>query len=302
MLTLGSPINIPKRKWQGGNISLPLQGLIRPDSAGAPWAQTAPAKKQKTERETTSQHIYAPPPATLHQSQSFPHNTLIVDPRSLQLQNQYLPHNPSAIDPRSLQLQNQYLPHNPSMVNPRPPQVQNQNQNQYPSQNPSSLQPRPPRLQNVASLNPMTVLQGTFIAALNSKPDLLPSNPTQDPVRSSRIDRIAHIMWQLVFKQDELMKDITAKASMFAQIKLRALAKLNYLPSWWLLREAACDFMKRQRWVVNDSNMQTLWKDTLEWCKRVETKLGMQNDGATATKEETSETSPAQEQHVKVET
>lgn len=72
------------------------------------------------------------------------------------------------------------------------------------------------------------------------------------------------------------MKDITAKASMFSQLKLRTLARLNYLPSWWYLREMACSLMDRQGWLVDDRDMQSFWKETVEWCSRAEIKLGVQ--------------------------
>ena len=82
------------------------------------------------------------------------------------------------------------------------------------------------------------------------------------------------------------MKEITAKASMLPQLKLRALARLNYLPSWWFMREMGCGVMVRQGWLTDDNEMQSLWKGTLEWCKRVETKVGMQGDSTTAPRQE----------------
>ncbi len=82
------------------------------------------------------------------------------------------------------------------------------------------------------------------------------------------------------------MKDVTIKASMLPQIKLRALAKLNYLPSWWVLREISLNVMMRQGWLIADDEMQMLWMNTLDWCRRVEEKVGMQGDHVALTKQE----------------
>ncbi|KAJ8118573.1 hypothetical protein OPT61_g476 [Boeremia exigua] len=165
-----------------------------------------------------------------------------------------------------------------------------------------SLHLRPLQLQPGEQRHPLATFQMIFLRALQNEPNLTPPTPTQIPVDSTRIDRITHAMWQVVFQHDIMMKDVTTKASMLPQMKLRALAKLNYLPSWWILREVACSLMLRQSWLVNDGEMETLWRDTIDWCKRVEAKVGMQGDKVPAPKREASETSPAQEQTVKVET
>lgn len=118
--------------------------------------------------------------------------------------------------------------------------------------------------------------QKIFLAALKGSPALVSGNPLHSPVNSQRIDNVTHAMWQVVFNHEDMMKDITAKASMFSQLKLRTLARLNYLPSWWYLREMACSLMDRQGWLVDDRDMQSFWKETVEWCSRVEIKLGVQ--------------------------
>lgn len=80
-------------------------------------------------------------------------------------------------------------------------------------------------------------------------------------------------MWDVVFVKADMMNNVTMKAAMFPQLKLRALAKLNWLPSWWFLREMALDVMARSGWLVDDNERQGEWKESVEWCKKVEMKL-----------------------------
>ncbi|KAF2621637.1 hypothetical protein BU25DRAFT_482612 [Macroventuria anomochaeta] len=158
--------------------------------------------------------------------------------------------------------------------------------NQSFAQNPSSSPLRPPHVQQPGKPNLNDMPQKIFLAALQSNRTLVPANPVNNPLNSQRIDAVAHAMWQVIFINENMMKGITTKASMLPQLKLRALARLNYLPSWWFIREMACGVMARQGWLMDDSEMQGLWKETVEWCTRVEIKVGMQGDSAAATKQE----------------
>ncbi|XPS92313.1 hypothetical protein M3J09_001712 [Ascochyta lentis] len=221
---LGSPIAIQKRKWQGDNVSLPLQGLTQPENVGdsAPVAQMIPTKMQRTGHESNVEYLTMP----------------------------------------ALPLRNQSFNQNPATFTPRPSQFQQSNQ-----------QP---------SLNDWP--EKVFMTAIQSNRNLLSGNPAINPVDSRRIDNIAHAMWQVVFNHENMMRDVTAKVAMFSTLKLRALARLNYLPSWWYLREMACTVMMRQGWVVDDREMQELWRETVEWCGRVEVKMGVHSDSAGASK------------------
>lgn len=98
---------------------------------------------------------------------------------------------------------------------------------------------------------------------------------------SKRIDTLTHAMWDVAFEQELLMKDFTMKAAMLPSSKLRALARLNYLPSWWFLRTKACEIIAEAKWPIDDTEMQTLWNETLNWAKKVENKFGMQGDTVT---------------------
>ena len=153
-----------------------------------------------------------------------------------------------------------------------PPRTQNL------SQIPTSSPVRPPQIQQPSSQQ--DACQAIFLAAIRTNRSLLPSNSSIDPIYSQSIDNIAHAMWQVAFNNEKTMNDVTAKASMFSQLKLRTLAKLNYLPSWWFMREMACGVMQRQSFNMDDREMQTLWKETVEWCARVEVRLGVQGENA----------------------
>ena len=138
--------------------------------------------------------------------------------------------------------------------------------------------------------------QQLFIMAIQKDKSLVPVNP----VTSRYLDNMAYAMWDIAFKQDVWMNDATLKGSMLPQLKLRALARLNYLPSWWYLRGVARDLCERRGLLIDDREMQELWSDTLAWCKRVEARTGMQGDNA-APKPEDREASSAPEQVRKVE-
>lgn len=151
--------------------------------------------------------------------------------------------------------------------------------NQTLPQGPPGAHAKPPEPHQAGLLNKVDLPQWIFLTAVQRNKELCQLDPYQTTVNSARIDSIAHAMWDVVFERESLMKEVTIKASMLPQIKLRALAKLNYLPSWWFLRDMACGIMARQKWLLDDSDMQTLWNSTLEWCRRVELKVGMQSDG-----------------------
>jgi hypothetical protein len=134
-------------------------------------------------------------------------------------------------------------------------------------------------------LVPIDWRQKVFLAALKAGKPLLPANPLINPVTSRRIDNITHAMWQVVFANELMMQNVTKYSAMFSQLKLRALAKLNYLPSWWYLRDMACDIMKQQGWNVDDSEMQGVWLETVEWCVNLCAKWDVQNNGSSLAKQ-----------------
>jgi hypothetical protein len=117
-----------------------------------------------------------------------------------------------------------------------------------------------------------TIPQQIFMATFKRNTSLTPVAPTTNPISSRRIDAIAHGMWDVVFQRDAMMTDITMKAALFTPLKLRALARLNWLPSWWFLRGMAVTLMRQQGWLVDDSERMGEWTEAVEWCKKAEIK------------------------------
>lgn len=148
----------------------------------------------------------------------------------------------------------------------------------HPAMNPlfnPQASPQPsiqPSLQPAQQPTQTGIPQQIFLAALKRNNALYPVAPKTNPIGSRRIDAIAHSMWDVVFAREAMMTEVTMKAALFAPLKLRALARLNWLPSWWFLREMAVTLMKQQGWLVDDSERQGEWREAVEWCKKAETK------------------------------
>ncbi|KAI0605344.1 Herpes-BLLF1 domain-containing protein [Pyrenophora tritici-repentis] len=116
-----------------------------------------------------------------------------------------------------------------------------------------------------------------------------PSNTSAPTLTSPDIDRIAHSMWDVAFKNRHLFHYACQYSAMFTPLKLRILAKINFLPSWWFLREAVINGVRGLRvakvkvggeeegvktWRVDDSEMSKFWGQARRFCEDVEVKLG----------------------------
>jgi hypothetical protein len=101
-----------------------------------------------------------------------------------------------------------------------------------------------------------------LVAMLKSDPTLLPSSPT-DPVLSTHIDNIAYKMWQcsLTHKNGATLAQANKYSAMLNEVKLRTLARLNFLPSWWFLREQALVGLRSMNRLIDDSAMIKQYKD-----------------------------------------
>ncbi|KAJ4371260.1 hypothetical protein N0V83_004477 [Neocucurbitaria cava] len=113
---------------------------------------------------------------------------------------------------------------------------------------------------------------------LRLNPGLLPKDPATDAITSKHIDDITHAMWQLAFNHDALLQQASSYGAMFSHLKLSALAKLNFLPSWWFLREMIVKLLKGKEvsgWVVDDSVMDVTWRDACHLCRALMVKRGM---------------------------
>jgi hypothetical protein len=58
---------------------------------------------------------------------------------------------------------------------------------------------------------------------------------------------------------------------MFSPLKLAALAKLNFLPSWWFFRGGVMKGLPKMigERMVDDGEMQREWKEAVYWCMAI---------------------------------
>ncbi|KAG9189087.1 hypothetical protein G6011_05955 [Alternaria panax] len=103
---------------------------------------------------------------------------------------------------------------------------------------------------------------------LQTHPSLCPSSPSFH-ITSSNIDAITHTMWQVAFHHGPMLASACRYSAIFSPLKLAALAKLNFLPSWWFLRDCAVRGLPEvvgELWVIDDGEMQSAWKEAVVWC------------------------------------
>ncbi|KAI4638470.1 hypothetical protein J4E93_010024 [Alternaria ventricosa] len=116
---------------------------------------------------------------------------------------------------------------------------------------------------------------------LHEQPSLLPFN-LSIPITSTHIDNIAHTMWQIAFKHVVMLQRACQYSAMFSPIKLAALAKLNFLPSWWFFRDLVVGGLPElikgvdgkgeemgKAVVIDDREMQGAWNEAIKWCGSV---------------------------------
>ncbi|KAI4942776.1 hypothetical protein J4E91_009695 [Alternaria rosae] len=141
------------------------------------------------------------------------------------------------------------------------------------------------------SVSPPTPSQSTQMLnsllrhVLHTQPTLLPSSPSI-PITSTHVDNIAHTMWQIAFKHGIMLQRACQYSAMYAPLKLAALAKLNFLPSWWFFRDLVVGGLpglvgvvdgkggekgegKGEGAVVDDREMQCVWDEAVKWCGNV---------------------------------
>lgn len=110
-----------------------------------------------------------------------------------------------------------------------------------------------------ASLKNVAIFTQVIKVILAKSPHSLPASPT-DIVTSNQIDRFAHAMWSVCLQNGQLLNHANTYASMMNEVKLRALAKLNFLPSWWFLRDHFLSWLEATGRPVDDSIMRAHWK------------------------------------------
>ncbi|KAI4609853.1 uncharacterized protein J4E87_010970 [Alternaria ethzedia] len=116
---------------------------------------------------------------------------------------------------------------------------------------------------------------------LQTQPTLLPPNLSL-PITSPHIDAIAHSMWQIAFKHVVMLQRACQYSAMYAPVKLAALAKLNFLPSWWFFRDLVVGGLPglvkggdgkggekgggKGGLVIDDREMMGVWDEAVRWC------------------------------------
>jgi hypothetical protein len=109
---------------------------------------------------------------------------------------------------------------------------------------------------------------------------------TVDCVTSEIIDTMTYKIHNVCIQTDLL--NVAAKyAVMFSETKLRALALLNFMATWWLLRERVVHYLGKMGVNINDTAMQSGIKDAVATVSEMMGKIMGKDDG-TAGKEKAS--------------
>ena len=112
-------------------------------------------------------------------------------------------------------------------------------------------------------------------------------------------------MWDAAFQHGRMFQLACQYSAMFSPLKLRMLAKLNLLPSWWFFREFVVKGLpgfgveeKKEEWLqgdsgecrffVDDSEMMAAWGQAALFCRGVEAKQSIERrkDVSTTTEAE----------------
>ncbi|KAJ5062696.1 hypothetical protein J3E74DRAFT_404328 [Bipolaris maydis] len=140
---------------------------------------------------------------------------------------------------------------------------------------PAPPHPPPPTCCETTNAEINRLLSGLLQHVLQSNPHLLPPFPhTTKYLTSKHINDIAHAMWNVAFTHGDLLQRACQYGAMFSPLKLAALAKLNFLPSWWFFRDLAVKGLKHMGWNVVDNEMEETWEEALEWCIEVSRRKG----------------------------
>ncbi|KAH3934526.1 hypothetical protein HBH98_038720 [Parastagonospora nodorum] len=94
-----------------------------------------------------------------------------------------------------------------------------------------------------------------FMFTQNSS--FLPQSKEADVVKSCDLDTYAYVLWDwcLRNKNGQLHAYANRYGAMIAEHKLRILACLNLLPSWFFLRSQILTWLQNQGWTIDDSDM-----------------------------------------------
>jgi hypothetical protein len=95
-------------------------------------------------------------------------------------------------------------------------------------------------------------------------------------------------MWNLSLTHDNGRMLVQANnwASMMSEVKLRALARLNFLPSWWFMREQLVKVLQAEGRTIDDTCMSAQWQFATHGAQKVIEKgnrVRMMNQGPAST-------------------
>jgi hypothetical protein len=107
---------------------------------------------------------------------------------------------------------------------------------------------------------------------------------------SAEIDQFAYRLWsRCLSTRNGMLLNLAAKYSaMLGDSKLRTLAMLNYLPSWWFLREKLKRWLSSRGIAIDDSTMETNFKIAINYSATISAskdRVKAQGEKATTTGE-----------------
>ena len=69
-------------------------------------------------------------------------------------------------------------------------------------------------------------------------------------------------MWQTALEYEPVMDYATDVAANLGILPLQTLARLNFLPAWWILRNTAKQYLLHAGYIVDDRSMEMLYQET----------------------------------------
>jgi hypothetical protein len=161
-----------------------------------------------------------------------------------------------------------YSPKNNNLENPQQQEFSNVHTN-APANPMINHNSNDPVMKNTANTNAnihMNISVASFdnliLRLHQNEPTLFPSSPTQ-PITTNQIDVFTQKLWLycLNWRSGELMNIATSYGAVAEELKLRALAKVNILPSSWFLRERVMKWLRESGRLVDDEFMAARLRD-----------------------------------------
>jgi hypothetical protein len=160
---------------------------------------------------------------------------------------------------------------------------------ELPQQQQQHDMPSQPSDRNSARFNALSGMnQSVFnnlIGTIFQKNHPLFPNIKQHGITSAGIDKFSYALWNecLNSTNGHLLNAAATYSAMFNEHKLRALAILNYLPSWWFLREKFKQWLRKADVNIDDSTMEEVFKTAIDHINAMGRKNRMEAQGETPT-------------------